>query len=47
MELLETSDSRDRLNNTIAISVALLSVFMAITKVKDDNICQAMLQLPS
>lgn len=47
MELLETSDSRDRLNNVIAISVALLSVFMAITKVKDDNICQAMLQAKS
>src|SRR6266550_1001950 len=34
----------NRLNNLIAISVALLSAFMAVTKVKDDNIVQAMLQ---
>ena len=47
MELPETSNSNDGLNNLIAISVALLSVFMAITKVKDDNICQAMLQAKS
>ena len=47
MEIPELPDARDRLNNTIAISVALLSVFMAITKVKDDNICQAMLQAKS
>lgn len=43
-ELLPESDARDRLNNWIAISVALLAAFMAITKVKDDNIVQAMLQ---
>src|ERR1700712_725316 len=47
MEIPELPDARDPLNNTIAISVALLSVFMAITKVKDDNICQAMLQAKS
>jgi len=43
-ELLPESNARDRLNNWIAISVALLAAFMAITKVKDDNIVQAMLQ---
>lgn len=43
-DLLPESDARDRLNNWIAISVALLAAFMAITKVKDDNIVQAMLQ---
>lgn len=43
-ELLPETNARDRLNNWIAISVALLAAFMAITKVKDDNIVQAMLQ---
>jgi hypothetical protein len=33
-----------RLNASVAISVALLATFMAICKVKDDNICQAMQQ---
>ena len=33
-----------RLNATVAISVALLATFMAICKVKDDNIVQAMQQ---
>lgn len=33
-----------RLNTLVAISVALLATFMAICKVKDDNICQAMQQ---
>src|SRR6266446_4690749 len=37
----------NRLNNWIAISVALLAAFMAVTKVKDDNIVQAMLQAKS
>lgn len=36
-----------RFNNLIAISVALLAAFMAVTKVKDDNIVQAMLQAKS
>ena len=36
--------SNDRLNNMVAISVAVLSGFMAVTKVKDDNVVQAMLQ---
>lgn len=43
-ELLPESNARDRFNNWIAISVALLAAFMAVTKVKDDNIVQAMLQ---
>jgi hypothetical protein len=46
-ELLPESNARDRLNNLIAISVALLAAFMAVTKVKDDNIVQAMLQAKS
>jgi len=47
METTETTIPGDRLNNLVAVTVALLSVFMAITKVKDDNICQAMLQAKS
>lgn len=47
MENSQRAGARDRLNNLVAISVALLSVFMAVTKVKDDNICQAMLQAKS
>ena len=31
-----------RLNNLVAVTVVILTVFMAITKVKDDNINQAM-----
>lgn len=45
--LLSESNAKDRLNNRIAISVALLAAFMAVTKVKDDNIVQAMLQAKS
>jgi hypothetical protein len=41
------SRARNRLNSLVAISVALLAAFMALTKVKDDNICQAMLQAKS
>jgi len=41
----KASDSR--LNSLVAISVALIATFMAITKVKDDNIVQAMLQAKS
>ena len=32
----------DRVNRLVAVSVALLSVFMGLAKVKDDNIGQAM-----
>src|SRR5947199_2860711 len=39
--------SRDQFNNWIAVSVAILAAFMAVTKVKDDNIVQAMLQAKS
>src|SRR3984893_17161393 len=46
-ELLSQSNARDRLNNWIAVSVAILAAFMAVTKVKDDNIVQAMLQAKS
>jgi len=38
------ADAQSRLNNLVAVSVALLASFMAVTKVKDDNICQAMVQ---
>jgi hypothetical protein len=38
---------KDRLNNIIAVAVAVLASFMAVTKVKDDNIVQAMLQAKS
>lgn len=46
-DLLPETDSRDRLNNWVAVTVALLAAFMAVTKVKDDNIVQAMLQAKS
>ena len=46
-ELLSESNARDRFNNWVAIAVALLAAFMAITKVKDDNLVQAMLQAKS
>jgi len=36
--------SRNQLNTTVAISVALIATFMGICKVKDDNIVQAMQQ---
>lgn len=38
---------RNRLSNLVAISIALLAAFMAVTKVKDDNLVQAMLQAKS
>jgi hypothetical protein len=36
-----------RLNMAVAVAVAILATFMGITKVKDDNIVQAMLQAKS
>lgn len=33
---------RSKLNMTIAVTVALLTTFMAVAKIKDDNIVQAM-----
>src|SRR5437773_5775194 len=41
------SPSAHRLNIAVALAVALLATFMGITKVKDDNIVQAMLQVKS
>src|SRR6266404_6021406 len=46
-EITAESKTSGRLNNLVAISVALLAAFMAVTKVKDDNIVQAMLQAKS
>ena len=40
----KSAGSLRRLNACVAISVALLATFMAICKVKDDNIVQAMQQ---
>jgi len=42
-ELLSESESKDRFTNWIAISVAVLAAFMGVTKIKDDNIVQAMM----
>lgn len=46
--IVKTKNSTDfinsRLNNAVAITVVLLSVFMAVSKIKDDNIVQAMQQ---
>jgi hypothetical protein len=42
-----SSDAKERINNYVAVTVALLAVFMAVTKVKDDNICQAMVKAKS
>ena len=39
--------AHDRLNNAVAVMVAIVAAFMAVTKVKDDNIVQAMLQAQS
>lgn len=44
---LDLSEAKNRLNNWVAVCVAIIAVFMAITKVKDDNIVQAMLQAKS
>jgi hypothetical protein len=46
-EKLDQSEAKNRFNNWVAMSVAIIAVFMAITKVKDDNIVQAMLQAKS
>jgi hypothetical protein len=39
---IETEGDNKKLNKLVAITVVILSVFMAISKVKDDNIVQAM-----
>src|SRR5262245_13172713 len=38
----DTEASDKQLNNWVAITVVMLTVFMAVTKIKDDNINQAM-----
>ena len=43
-EAAKATQSRNRLNTLVAISVALLATFMGICKVKDDNLVQAMQQ---
>ncbi|MGZ5199317.1 MAG: DUF4337 domain-containing protein [Telluria sp.] len=40
----EAAEKSSRLNMLVAVTVALLSTFMGICKVKDDNIVQAMQQ---
>ncbi|NIX75803.1 DUF4337 family protein [Microvirga terricola] len=40
-ELQEKSERQDRFNGTIAILVALFSAFLAFSKIKDDNVVQA------
>jgi hypothetical protein len=45
MEIEVSAEAKNkRLNNLVAITVLLLSVFMSICKIKDDNIVQAMQQ---
>jgi hypothetical protein len=46
-ERLDAAETKNRLNTWVAITVAIISVFMAVAKVKDDNIVQAMLQSKS
>ncbi len=38
----KSEDSGKRLNDIVAVTVVILTVFLAICKVKDDNINQAM-----
>jgi hypothetical protein len=39
---VKTDGSDKRLNNLVAVTVVILSVFMAVSKIKDDNVTQAM-----
>src|SRR6478752_4062354 len=39
---IKTEGDDKRFNDLVAVTVVILSVFMAISKVKDDNIVQAM-----
>src|SRR5258706_14147720 len=41
------TESNKLLNKLVAVTVVILAVFMAISKVKDDNINQAMLKVKS
>jgi hypothetical protein len=47
MDMPDLPERSDSLHNIVAVSVAILAAFMAVTKVKDDNIVQAMLQAKS
>ena len=47
MDVPDVPERSDSLHDVVAVSVALLAAFMAVTKVKDDNIVQAMLQAKS
>src|SRR4051812_21904029 len=48
MESIMAGDTGSRdMGDWIGITVALLSAFMAVTKVKDDNLVQAMMQSKS
>lgn len=38
----KTESSNKRLNSMVAVTVVVLSVFMAVSKIKDDNVVQAM-----
>ena len=44
---INRGEAQGRLNNAVAVLVAIVAAFMAVTKVKDDNIVQAMLQAKS
>ena len=44
-EDVKTESSDKRLNDLVAITVVLLSVFMAVSNIKDDNVVQAMLNV--
>lgn len=39
--------ARSRFNNWVAVSVAIISAFLGVTKIKDDNVVQAMLMAKS
>jgi hypothetical protein len=39
---IKTESSDKRMNDLVAVTVVILSVFMAVSKIKDDNIVQAM-----
>ena len=43
----EAEGNDNRLNKLVAVTVVILTVFMAISKVKDDNIVQAMAKAKS
>lgn len=42
-DIIRSAEARNRFNNWVAVSVAVISAFLAVTKIKDDNIVQAML----